>query len=102
MPSFYEKDEAKKAELFKKYMTENVPATMAILEKLLTKNGGKYLVGKDVTWADIEVVNFWDGIKQNGMTLDFGANKALEAHCEAILALPKIKEWIEKRPKTPM
>ena len=88
--------------MIKKYQTETVPTTMAILEKMLVKNGGKFLVGKDVTWADIEVVNFWDGMKQRAdLNLDFGANKTLEAHCNAILALPKIKEWIEKRPKTP-
>jgi len=102
MPAYREQDEAKKAELMKKFGTETMPNTMAILEKLLTKNGGKYFVGKNVTWADIEVANFWDGIKQRGSPLDFGANKALEAHINAIWALPNIKAWMEKRPKTPM
>ena len=57
MPAYREQDEAKKAELMKKFGTETMPNTMAILEKLLTKNGGKYFVGKNVTWADIEVAN---------------------------------------------
>ena len=65
MPAYREQDEAKKAELMKKFGTETMPNTMAILEKLLTKNGGKYFVGKNVTWADIEVANFWDGMKQH-------------------------------------
>ena len=102
MPAYREQDAAKKAELMKKFGTETMPNTMAILEKLLTKNGGKYFVGKNVTWADIEVANFWDGMKQRGSPLNFGANKALEAHVNAIWALPNIKAWMDKRPKTPM
>ena len=57
-------------------------------------------MGKNVTWADIEVANFWDGMKQRGSPLNFGANKALEAHVNAIWASPNIKAWMEKRPKT--
>ena len=84
----------------KKFETETMPNTMAILEKLLTKNGGKYFVGKNITWADIEVANQWDAMKQRGNPVDFGANKALEAHDNAISAFPNIKSWMEKRPKT--
>ena len=72
-----------------------------MLEKLLSKNGGKFFVGKDVTWADLEVANFWDAMVLRGLPLDFGPNKNLEAHFKAIMELPNIKAWIEKRPKTP-
>ena len=102
MPAYREQDETKKAELMKKFGTETMPNTMALLNKLLTQNGGKFFVGKTVTWADIEVANFWDGMKQRGSPLNFGENKALEAHANAVWALPGIKTWMEKRPKTPM
>ena len=60
-------------------------------------------MGENVTWTDIEVANFFDGMKLHGILLDFGANKALEAHVNAtwaLPALPNIKAWMEKRPKT--
>ena len=44
---------------------------MAILEKLLTKNGGKYFVGKNVTWADVEVANQLDAMKGAGKSCGF-------------------------------
>merc|ERR1712122_80056 len=54
-----EKDEAKKAEMTKKMGEETVPAAMCNLEAILCKNGGCYMVGNDITWADIEVANFF-------------------------------------------
>ena len=46
----FEKDETKKAELEKKMQKETVPTNMANLEAILAKNGGKYMVGNDVSF----------------------------------------------------
>ena len=39
----------KKAELQKKYMSETIPAGLALLEKLLKQNGSKFFVGNCVS-----------------------------------------------------
>lgn len=46
----FEKDATKKAELEKKMQKETVPTNMANLEAILAKNGGKYMVGNDVSF----------------------------------------------------
>ena len=45
----FEKDETKKAELMDKMLKETVTPAMANLEAILAKNGGKYMVGNDVS-----------------------------------------------------
>merc|ERR1712018_760574 len=56
---FFEKDEKRKAEWMERMQKEIVPTAMANLEAILAKNGGKHVVGNDVTWADFEVANFF-------------------------------------------
>ena len=48
----FEKDETKKAELAEKMQKEIVPTAMANLEAILAKNGGKHMVGNDVSFED--------------------------------------------------
>ena len=45
---FREKDETKKAEMTKTFQTEGIPNAMKMFEKLLSANGGKFLVGNEV------------------------------------------------------
>ena len=45
---FREKDETKKAEITKTFQTEGLPNAMKMFEKLLSANGGKFFVGKEV------------------------------------------------------
>ena len=51
----FEKDETKKAELMDKMQKETVPTAMANLEAILAKNGGKYMVGNDVSLPSLFV-----------------------------------------------
>ena len=44
-----EKDEKRKAEKEEKMQKETVPNAMCNLEKILSKNGGKYFVGNCVS-----------------------------------------------------
>merc|ERR1712029_77082 len=90
----------KKAELQKKYFTETIPAGLALLEKLLKQNGSKFFVGNCVTWADLLVANFCDGVMMKGGDAIFGNCAFLKSHAKLILDLPNIKKWIEARPKT--
>ena len=49
LKAVFEKDETKKAELMEKMQKETVPTAMCNLEAILAKNGGKYMVGNDVS-----------------------------------------------------
>merc|ERR1712012_218549 len=96
----FEKDETKKAELAEKMQKEIVPTAMANLEKILAKNGGKHMVGNDVTWADFEVANFFQIVLNAHGEKAFGANKNLLALTKKVMEMPNVKAWVEKRPKT--
>ena len=99
---FKEKDETRKEALKETFAKETLPMILGQLEKLLVKNGGKYFVGNDVTWADLEVANVLSNMEAQHGEGVFGPNSKLKDHTHHILNLPKIKEWIEKRPKTAM
>ena len=43
-----EKDETKKAEMIKTFQTEGIPNAIKLFAKLLSANGGKFFVGKEV------------------------------------------------------
>jgi len=96
----FEKDEKVKAELMEKLKKETVPGAMANLEAILAKNGGKFMVGNDVTWADFEVSNFFQAVLTEHGEAAFGANKQLLALTKSVMEMPNVKAWIETRPKT--
>ena len=58
-----EKDETKKAEMKKKMEAETLPSWMKMMEGLLTKQGGNYFAGSQLTWADIAVYSSIDMMK---------------------------------------
>ena len=72
------------------------------MEEAIKSNGGKYLVGKDVTWADLAVANV-----AASLTTMVGNDwekqaPALKSYVDGINNLDRIKKWIETRPKTEM
>jgi len=102
MGIFFETDEAKKTELKKKFKDETLPGHLTLLENLLKQNhgGDGFLVGTELTWADLSFINFigWTVMAAGEDPLTkFPKLKALQTRVESS---PKIKAWIEKRPKT--
>jgi glutathione S-transferase len=97
---FMEKDETKKAEAKKKYCEEQLPASLALLEGLLVANGGKFFVGSELTWADIAFMNFVQWTAMGGAVNPLEKFPKLTALDAMVKEVPKIKAWIEKRPKT--
>ncbi|VDK26131.1 unnamed protein product [Anisakis simplex] len=70
---------------------------LVALERFLAKAESGFLVGKSLTWIDLvisEDLATWDQINP---TFLHGHPK-LKKYIQAIRALPKVKEWIEKRP----
>lgn len=99
---FYEPDEAKKGELKKKYLEEQLPGYLKYLEALLASNhGGEFFVGKELTWPDLIFYNFnfWATNFSNGEN-PLAKFPKLEAHYKKIESTPKVAAWVAKRPKT--
>jgi len=100
-PLFYEKDDAKKAELKKPAMEKSEKFLTRLNEKA-KENGGKHLVGKSMTWIDILVAYFLELIARNfhqDLLSPYGSVKSI---LDSVFNEPKIKEWIATRPDTPM
>jgi len=101
MSFFMEKDEAKKAEASKKYVEEQLPKSLELLEALLAANsGGAFFVGTELTWADIGFANFVEWTGMGGAVNPLAKFPKLTALNDKVRKLPKIAAWIEKRPKT--
>jgi len=97
---FRNKDDQEKAAAAKKQATEvAVPRYLGKFEKILQANGGNFLVGSSLSYADLSllhfvpyaVVVFEEDVLQN--------YPVLKKHVEKLASLPKIKEYLDSRPK---
>lgn len=70
------------------------------MDAALKANGGKYLVGKDVTYVDIAISNTLSAFSARGSKDWEKQAPEFKKYTDAIMALPNIKKWIETRPKT--
>jgi glutathione S-transferase len=97
---FFEKDEARKETLKKKYLEEQLPTSLTLFEKLLkTNNGGDgFFVGKELTWADLALLVTVGWISLAGADSQLASYPKLDALRKRVEKLPKIAEWIAKRP----
>ena len=101
IPDMFEKDEAKKKELHDKYMADVFPNFVATMESFVVKNGGNFLVGSDVTVADIYIMHIMMALSARAWGEEWkGKAPTLAKLVEKIQNLPNIKKWIETRPKT--
>jgi len=103
MEFFSQKDEAKKAELKKKYVDEQLPGYLTHLQAILVANhgGDHYFVGTELTWADLTFLNVigWM-ISFGGLENPLEKFPKLAALHHKVENLPKVAAWIAKRPKT--
>uniref|UniRef100_A0A914WFF1 glutathione transferase n=1 Tax=Plectus sambesii TaxID=2011161 RepID=A0A914WFF1_9BILA len=97
---YIEKDPVKKDELTKSAIDGGLKPLYNRLEKSLEENGNGYLVGNQLTVADIGTFVMLTGIEefQSGVLSEF---TKLVTFVKRIEDEPKVKEWIEKRPKCP-
>uniref|UniRef100_A0A914V6H6 GST C-terminal domain-containing protein n=1 Tax=Plectus sambesii TaxID=2011161 RepID=A0A914V6H6_9BILA len=99
-PAFHAKEEEEKKKLMASVSAEHVAPYLARLEKRLSANGTGYFVGKDLTIADITFMEILTMMKERVAPGLVEKHPKLIEFIERIKAQPKIKEWIEKRPKT--
>ncbi|XP_070555868.1 hematopoietic prostaglandin D synthase-like [Ptychodera flava] len=99
---FLEKDEAKKKEMMDKNYGEYFPNLLKCLEKLLVQNqgGDGYFVGDKVTLADLSFTAITYNLVEwkSDVFKDCPKLAALKTRVEK---LPRIAEWMKKRPETP-
>jgi len=98
---FQEPNEARKAELSKKYEPK-LDKHLENLQKLLeaNNNGNGFFVGDSVTWADFiwTTLVYWIYFMKYGPIVDkYRKLAAIRARVEAV---PGIAEWVRKRPKS--
>ncbi len=55
-----------------------------------------------MTWADLCVMNAWYWIPGFGVEVDLDSYPKLKAHKARIEAHPRVSDWIERRPQTPV
>jgi len=70
------------------------------LNKIVEKNGGQFLVGKKLTWADMYLAHVINNVELLHDINFRDEYPALKTHSQNVLNTPQIKKWIEKRPKT--
>lgn len=84
-----------------KYVNETTPKTLKCIEKWLKDNNGGdgFFVGSSVTIADLLVYEALTNVIQiDSKVLD--AFPKVAAHRKRVAILPKLKEYLEKRPKS--
>ncbi|XP_011498494.1 PREDICTED: glutathione S-transferase-like [Ceratosolen solmsi marchali] len=94
----YENNGTAKAEKLE-IAKELVPFYVERLDEQAKKNGG-YLVGGRLTWADIVLVSLLDYLNYMATYDIIEKAENLKTIRDNVLAEPKIKMWIEKRPNT--
>jgi len=91
----FEKDEAKKAELQKKFNEEVLPNLFKALEKRLGERGGEYMAANKLSWADIILYHFAAELPDKEVIKGYSK---LDALFNKVAELPKIKSWVARRP----
>lgn len=91
-------DDAQKAEMMKKMMDITCPFYMGKFEKIAKDNDGKWLVGKNVTWADVIVAHFLLMLIARTKLPVVENYPSLKKLLDDFQDVPQIKEWIKERP----
>ncbi len=100
----FAKDPETKASLLKKLSEEAFPNKMNYFQGVLAKNNTGFLVGSDLTVADLNLFSVLTEMKFIGVDVSgiLDSYPSVKAHEEKIKNLPKIAEWIKNRPTNPM
>eukprot|EP00095_Tigriopus_kingsejongensis_P005005 maker-scaffold139_size317827-snap-gene-0.16 protein:Tk05005 transcript:maker-scaffold139_size317827-snap-gene-0.16-mRNA-1 annotation:"hypothetical protein DAPPUDRAFT_230761" len=100
VPVYHEKDEAKKAEMVTKFLTEDLATFFKYLTSYMKINGGCFLIGKELTYADLVFASVMEGL--SGLFGDQWKKMAPELVqlSQKVYELPNIKKWRETRPST--
>ena len=95
----FESDPAKQKILLENLFNTTIPNNLKVFEARLVTNGCGVLAGKEISYADIYLSSMLDflGTRKDEILRSYPSVHALDAR---IRALPKISDWLAKRPKT--
>jgi glutathione S-transferase len=93
-----ESDPQKKADKEKEMFDYIMPKYLGRFNTLVKCNGGKYLVGDGPSYADFWMAHFLQMMTERFPSVGDDYPELFKAG-KAILDIPQIKLWIEKRPK---
>ncbi|KAK6174847.1 hypothetical protein SNE40_013416 [Patella caerulea] len=96
----FEQDEAKKAELLKKFHDEQIPKCFGYIEKTLSENSSGFLVGDQLTWGDLALIDLDHLLCNLGNLINLENFPKVAAHKKQIEALPQISTYLKHRPVT--
>jgi len=104
MTILFESDKEIKAKLKKSFTEEKLPPSLNMLENILKdhKGGDSYFVGDSLTWADITFMDLCTWLNTMKIKASLGDTPKLAALKERVETIPKISEWIAKRPESPL
>ncbi|XP_053605228.1 glutathione S-transferase-like [Plodia interpunctella] len=92
---FIEKDETKKEQIKKEFLTDSVDFFLSRFEKELKDNNGHF--GGKLSWADFYLVGMLEGINL-AMNVQLEKNyPSITALMKEIPSLPGVKEYVAKR-----
>jgi len=91
----FEKNEEKKAEWKEKFLTTSAPKYLEKFEALQKDNGGDFLVGKSLTWADIFIADKLRAFEESVDTGLLNAYSNLRNMKDAVYSNPAIKAYME-------
>ncbi|KAG5881473.1 hypothetical protein JTB14_026530 [Gonioctena quinquepunctata] len=97
----YENNASAKAEKQGPLFNEIIPYYLKKIEEQAKKNNGHLACGR-LTWADLHFVSLMYYITVIATKDIFADYPNIQAIKEKVLALPAIKAWVDKRPKTSM
>ncbi|CAC5415518.1 HPGDS [Mytilus coruscus] len=102
--AYFEQDDAKKAELSKNIKEQTIPNFVEQMENLLCENndGSGFFVGSAITVGDLALLDVMEVVIGLILPTALDQSEKLKAHRERVSNSPRIKEWLEKRPKTDM
>ena len=98
---YFEKEEARKAQLKKDLDEKHFPKFLGLLNKRITDNGSSgWIYGEKVTYIDLCVALFAELVEKIGGANALDAYPAVAKLRETVEALPNIAKWIKERPVT--
>uniref|UniRef100_A0A1I8A1M6 glutathione transferase n=1 Tax=Steinernema glaseri TaxID=37863 RepID=A0A1I8A1M6_9BILA len=97
---FKEEDEKKKIEIFRTLVETEIDPFLGRYQNILKENGTGFFIGDKMTLADISVFCLLHYFSCKLLPGHLEKYPELKAFVASVASNPKIKEWIDKRPKT--
>lgn len=92
-----EKDETRKVQLKEKLATQTIPDKFALFEERLSKTRSCLFAPSGLSYADLQLLTVLDFLAERKDNF-IGNMPYLKALDEKVRAIPRIAEWLDKRP----